>query len=76
MATSDNLHNDREKLRDEQRTMEGDLTLTKTRWQNAKDEKVKAAFTLHVLEKAEEELEHLAEEHRQLNLEEKVTYSE
>lgn len=68
----DNLHNDREKLRDEQRTMEGDLTLTKTRWQNAKDEKVKAAFTLHVLEKAEEELDHLAEEHRQINLEEKL----
>ncbi|CAK9149109.1 unnamed protein product [Ilex paraguariensis] len=75
-TTKDSLHNDLEKLRDEQRYMENDLSNIQIRWHTLREEKVKAANTLRDVKKAEEELDRLAEEKSQLELDEKVTGSE
>lgn len=72
MDTSDNLHNERERLHVEQSDMEGDLHRLQLRWADAREVKVKASSALTELKKIEAELEHLAEEQRQINLEEKV----
>lgn len=72
MATSDDLHNKRERLHEEQTEMEEDLQRLKSRWADAREEKVKAASALTELKKIEAELDRLAEECRQINLEEKV----
>ncbi|XAR48806.1 hypothetical protein NMG60_11031756 [Bertholletia excelsa] len=69
--TKDNLHNDLEKLRDEQRYMENDLANIQIRWHTLREEKVKAANTLRDVRKAEEELERLMEEKNQVDLDEK-----
>lgn len=52
--------------------MEKDLQSVKTRWHDIREKKVEVANTLRDFKKAEEELEHLSEEKRQLDLEEKV----
>lgn len=70
----DNLHNELEKLRDEQRYMENDLSNIQIRWHSLREEKVRAANTLRDVKKAEEELERLWEEKNQLDLDEKVVY--
>ncbi|CAK7328402.1 unnamed protein product [Dovyalis caffra] len=70
-STKDNLHNEVEKLRDEQRYMENDLSHIQIRWHALREEKVTAANMLRDVKKAEEELEHLAEEKRQVELDEK-----
>ncbi|XP_017234897.1 DNA repair protein RAD50 [Daucus carota subsp. sativus] len=67
----DNLHNERERLHVEQSDMEGDLHRLQLRWADAREVKVKASSALTELKKIEAELEHLAEEQRQINLEEK-----
>uniref|UniRef100_F6GWF5 DNA repair protein RAD50 n=1 Tax=Vitis vinifera TaxID=29760 RepID=F6GWF5_VITVI len=69
--TKDNLHNDLEKLRDEQRYMENDLSNIQIRWHTLREEKVKAANTLRDVKKAEEELDRLVEEKSQVDLHEK-----
>jgi DNA repair protein RAD50 len=66
------LHNELEKLRDEQRYMENDLSNIQIRWHTLREEKVKAANTLRDVKKAEEELERLTEEKSQVDLDEKV----
>lgn len=71
----DNLQNELEKLRDEQRYMENDLSNIQIRWHTLREENVKAANTLRDVKKAEEELEHLMEEKGQLDLDEKVVCS-
>lgn len=68
----DGLHNELEKLRDEQRYMENDLSNIQIRWHTLREEKVKAANTLRDVKKAEEELERLTEEKNQVDLDEKV----
>lgn len=68
----DGLHNELEKLRDEQRYMENDLSNIQLRWHNAREEKVIAANTLRNVKKAEEELERLTEEKSQVDLDVKV----
>ncbi|KAK6914345.1 RAD50, zinc hook [Dillenia turbinata] len=70
-STKDSLHNDLEKLRDEQRYMENDLSNIQIRWHSLREEKVKAANTLRDVRKAEEELDRLAEERNQVDLDEK-----
>lgn len=75
LATRDNLHNDLEKLRDEQRYMENDLSNIQIRWHTLREEKVKAANTLRDVKKAEEELDRLVEEKSQVDLHEKVVCS-
>ncbi|XP_059632125.1 DNA repair protein RAD50 [Cornus florida] len=70
-STKDNLHNDLEKLRDEQRYMENDLSSIQIRWHAQREEKMKAANTLRDVKKAEEELDRLAEEKSQVDLDEK-----
>ncbi|KAF8028011.1 hypothetical protein BT93_E0810 [Corymbia citriodora subsp. variegata] len=70
-STKDNLHNELEKLRDEQRYMENDLSNIQIRWHTLREEKVTAANTLRDVKKAEEELERLWEERNQLDLDEK-----
>ncbi|KAI3424599.1 Zinc-hook domain-containing protein [Psidium guajava] len=70
-STKDNLQNDLEKLRDEQRYMENDLSNIQIRWHTLREEKVKAANTLRDVKKAEEELERLWEEKNQLDFDEK-----
>lgn len=72
----DNLQNELEKLRDEQRYMENDLSNIQIRWHTLREEKVKAANTLRDVKKAEEELERLWEEKNQLDFDEKVVYLE
>lgn len=72
LSTKDNLQNELEKLRDEQRYMENDLSNIQIRWHTLREEKVKAANTLRDVKKAEEELEHLMEEKVQLDLDEKL----
>lgn len=66
------MHNELEKLRDEQRYMENDLSNIQIRWHTLREEKVKAANTLRDVKKAEEELERLTEEKSQVDLDEKV----
>ncbi|KAK4766674.1 hypothetical protein SAY87_008316 [Trapa incisa] len=70
-SKKDCLHNELEKLREEQRYMENDLSNIQIRWHSLREEKVKAANTLRDVKKAEEELDHLAEEKSQLDLDEK-----
>ncbi|XP_022980190.1 DNA repair protein RAD50 [Cucurbita maxima] len=69
--TKDGLHNELEKLRDEQRYMENDLSNLQIRWHTLREEKVKAANTLRDVRKAEEELDLLTEERGQVDLDEK-----
>ncbi|XP_022146955.1 DNA repair protein RAD50 [Momordica charantia] len=69
--TKDGLHNELEKLRDEQRYMENDLSNIQIRWHTLREEKVKAANTLRDVKKAEEELDRLTEEKSQVDLDEK-----
>ena len=68
------MHNELEKLRDEQRYMENDLSNIQIRWHTLREEKVKAANTLRDVKKAEEELERLTEEKSQVDLDEKVVF--
>lgn len=72
MTTRDGLHNELEKLRDEQRYMENDLSSIQIRWHTLREEKVKAANTLRDVKKAEEELERLIEEKSQVDFDDKV----
>lgn len=67
----DDLHNERERLHDEKTVMEGDLNRVQLRWAAAREEKLKASNSLLKLKKIEADLDRLAEEHRQINLEEK-----
>ncbi|XWS09216.1 hypothetical protein CRYUN_Cryun40dG0066500 [Craigia yunnanensis] len=53
------------------RYMEKDLQSIQLRWHDIREQKVAVANQLHEFKKAEEELEHLAEDKRQLDLEEK-----
>ncbi|KAJ4846048.1 DNA repair protein rad50 [Turnera subulata] len=70
-STKDVLQNDVEKLRDEQRYMENDLSNLQIRWHALREEKVTAANLLRDVKKAEEELERLIEEKNQVALDEK-----
>ncbi|OMO96607.1 DNA repair protein Rad50 [Corchorus capsularis] len=70
-STRDVLYDELEKLRGEQRYMDKDLHSIQTRWHHIREKKVTMANTLDNFRKAEEELEHLAEEKSQLDLEEK-----
>lgn len=72
LATRDSLHNELDKLQDERRYMENDLASIQIRWHTLREEKVKAANTLRDVKKADEELDRLAEEKHQLDLDEKV----
>lgn len=67
----DNLHNELERLHDEQTVMEGDLYRMRSRWADAREEKVKASSALTELKKIEAELDRLEEERSQIILEEK-----
>lgn len=71
----DNLHNDLEKLREEQRHMENDLSNIQIRWHTVREEKVRAANTLRDVKKAEEELDNLLEQKSMVELDEKVNES-
>lgn len=73
-VTRDNLHNELEKLREEQRYMENDLSNIQIRWHTLREEKVKAANILQDVKRVEEELECLLEEKTQVDLDEKVAY--
>ncbi|KAJ6298888.1 hypothetical protein OIU76_019949 [Salix suchowensis] len=70
-GTKDNLHNEVEKLRDEQRYMENDLSHIQIRWHALREEKVTAANMLRDVKKSEEELERLVEEKHQVEMDEK-----
>lgn len=54
--------------------MENDLSNIQIRWHSLREEKVKSANTLRDVKKLEEELDHLAEEKSQLDLDEKVVF--
>lgn len=54
--------------------MENDLSHIQIRWHALREEKVTAANMLRDVKKAEEELERLAEEKNQVELDEKVVF--
>lgn len=68
----DKLHDELQKLRDEQIYMERDISCLQARWHALREEKAKAANLLRDVTKTEEELERLAEEKSQLDLDVKV----
>lgn len=68
----DKLHDELEKLRDEQIYMERDISCLQARWHALREEKAKAANLLRDVTKTEEDLERLAEEKSQLDLDVKV----
>ena len=61
-----------EKLRDEQKYMNSDLSNVQMRWHSLREEKLKASGILHRVKKADEEIVRLEEEHIQAELDEKV----
>ncbi|XP_062109225.1 DNA repair protein RAD50 [Humulus lupulus] len=69
--TKDSLHNELEKLRDDQRYMEKDMSNIKDRLHTLCAEKVEADNVFRDVRKAEEELERLVEEKSQVELDEK-----
>ncbi|KAM6544629.1 hypothetical protein CsatB_025365 [Cannabis sativa] len=69
--TKDSLHNELEKLRDDQRYMEKDMSNIKDRLHALCAEKVQADNVFRDVRKAEEELERLVEEKSQVELDEK-----
>ncbi|KAL5542789.1 hypothetical protein UlMin_010499 [Ulmus minor] len=69
--TNDSLRNELDKLKDEQRYMEKDLSIIQLRWHTVKGDKEKAANVLENVIKANEDLERLAEEKSQVDLDEK-----
>lgn len=66
------MRDELEKLREERRYMENDLSDTRIRWHSLKEEKGKAANILRDVERVEAELDHLTEEKSQVDLDEKV----
>ncbi|XP_057429141.1 DNA repair protein RAD50 [Lotus japonicus] len=70
-TTKDNLHTELEKLREEQRYMENDLSNIRIRWHSLREEKGGVANTLQVVKRLEEEIESLTEEMNQIDLAEK-----
>ncbi|XP_047335105.1 DNA repair protein RAD50 [Impatiens glandulifera] len=66
-AKRESMQNDLEKLRDDQRFMENDLSSIKLRWHTEREEKMRAESTLRDFKKAEEDLDHLAEERSQID---------
>lgn len=69
------MHNDLEKLREEQRNMEKDLSALQLRWHALREDRVRAATALRDVKKAEEELDHLAEQKSVVEFDEKVIQS-
>uniref|UniRef100_A0A2P2LUX9 DNA repair protein RAD50 n=1 Tax=Rhizophora mucronata TaxID=61149 RepID=A0A2P2LUX9_RHIMU len=70
-SAKDNLHNELEQLRDEQRYVENDLSHIQIRWHALREEKVTAANMFRDVKKVEEEIERLAEEKDQVDLDQK-----
>uniref|UniRef100_A0A2P2LV06 DNA repair protein RAD50 n=1 Tax=Rhizophora mucronata TaxID=61149 RepID=A0A2P2LV06_RHIMU len=73
-SAKDNLHNELEQLRDEQRYVENDLSHIQIRWHALREEKVTAANMFRDVKKVEEEIERLAEEKDQVDLDQKVDF--
>ncbi|CAL5391980.1 unnamed protein product [Camellia sinensis] len=70
-SRKDSLHDDLEKLREEEIFMSNDLSDFRMRLQTLKEDKEKAANALRDMKKAEKELDRLAEEKTQADLDEK-----
>ncbi|KAK9138451.1 hypothetical protein Sjap_009045 [Stephania japonica] len=70
-SSRDTLNNDLQKLWEEQTYMNNDLSNIQMRWHSLREEKSEASNTLHKVKKAEEDLERLAEDKTQVELEEK-----
>lgn len=68
----DKLHDELEKLRDEQIYLERDISCLQARWHALREEKAKAANLLRDVTQREEDLERLAEEKSQLDHDVKV----
>lgn len=66
------MHGELEKLREEQRYMEADLSNIQMRWHSVREEKIRAASIFRDFERTEEELERLTEEKSQIDLDAKV----
>lgn len=74
LAIRDALHAELEKLRDDRRYMENDLSHIQLRWHGLREEKTRTGNTLHDLKRVEEELEQLSDEKNQVELDEKVIF--
>jgi len=72
LVTRENLQSELDRLKDEQRYMEKDLSSIQMRWHTVREEKTKATNILQGVKRLEEELERLTEEKTQVDLDEKV----
>ncbi|OVA03774.1 DNA repair protein Rad50 [Macleaya cordata] len=70
-STRDNLNNELQKLWEEQSYMNNDLSNIQMRWHTLREEKSEASNILHKVKSAEEDLDLLAEEKDQVDLDEK-----
>lgn len=70
-STKENLQSELDRLKDEQRYMEKDLSSIQMRWHTVREEKTKATNILQGVKRLEEELERLTEEKTQVDLDEK-----
>lgn len=68
------LVDDIEKLRDDQITMQQELSTLQLRWGSVREEKIKVANILSNIKRAEEELDRLSEEKSQVELDLKVNH--
>lgn len=66
------MHTELKKLMEEQRYMENDLSNIQLRWHALREEKMKTTSALEDVKRLEDDLEHLAKEKNQIELEEKV----
>ena len=68
LVTRENLQSELDRLKDEQRYMEKDLSSIQMRWHTVREEKTKATNILQGVKRLEEELERLTEEKTQVDL--------
>lgn len=71
-ANRDNLNNDLQKLWEEQNYMNSDLKNIQMRWHTLREEKSETSNILDQVKRMEEDLDALAEEKDQVDLDEKV----
>lgn len=72
LTIRDSLQYDLEKLKDERRDMENDLSNIQLRWHRLREDKVEAAKHLSNVKMVEDELDRLSEDKSQVDLDEKV----
>lgn len=73
LCIREQLSQEIDNLREDQRTFSNDLSNVQMRWHAAREEKIKASSVLYKFKKAEEDLISFAEEKSQIELDEKAS---